>query len=184
MAGGDGIPVIVVTASDDRNLRYEVLESGATDVLTSPVDRIEFRARAQNLLSLGRRLRGARDDETVSLGWAALDSLPEAILVVGSAGEVRALNGAARRQLPDSPLPVDLAGLAGQRFAARVGELARRGEQAWSEAVLRDRTGDMLRVIVRCWPVPGADGAAWTCVRIEGEAGAVPPACSLEEVGR
>ena len=46
------VPVIVVTAYEDKGFRYEALNSGATDFLLSPVDHEEFRARARNLLTL------------------------------------------------------------------------------------------------------------------------------------
>ena len=46
------VPVIVVTAYEDKGFRYEALNAGATDFLLSPVDHEEFRARARNLLTL------------------------------------------------------------------------------------------------------------------------------------
>jgi PAS domain S-box-containing protein len=49
------IPVIVITAYEDRDLRYRALEAGATDYLLSPVDHHEFRARSRNLLMLRRQ---------------------------------------------------------------------------------------------------------------------------------
>ena len=49
------VPLIVVTAYEDRAFRYEALAAGATDYLMSPVDRQEFQARCQNLLTLRRQ---------------------------------------------------------------------------------------------------------------------------------
>ena len=49
------IPLIVVTAYEDREYRYEALDAGATDYLLSPVDRQEFQARCQNLLTLRKQ---------------------------------------------------------------------------------------------------------------------------------
>jgi PAS domain S-box-containing protein len=49
------VPVIVVTAYEDRDFRYEALAAGATDYLLSPLDSVEFRARARNLLTLRRQ---------------------------------------------------------------------------------------------------------------------------------
>mgnify|MGYP002829086421 CR=1 FL=1 len=46
------VPVIVVTAYEDRGFRYDALNAGATDFLLSPVDHEEFRARARNMLTL------------------------------------------------------------------------------------------------------------------------------------
>jgi two-component system, cell cycle sensor histidine kinase PleC len=49
------LPIIVVTAYEDRDLRLQALEAGATDYLLSPVDHREFRVRSHNLLTLQRQ---------------------------------------------------------------------------------------------------------------------------------
>ena len=49
------VPVVVVTVYEDRDYCYRALEAGATDFLLSPVDHLEFRARARNLLALRRQ---------------------------------------------------------------------------------------------------------------------------------
>lgn len=49
------VPVIVITAYDDRSFRLQALEAGATDFLQSPVDHHEFMTRARNLLRLRRQ---------------------------------------------------------------------------------------------------------------------------------
>jgi diguanylate cyclase (GGDEF)-like protein/PAS domain S-box-containing protein len=46
------VPVIVITAYSDQEFRVTALEAGATDFLLSPVDHVEFLARAKNLLKL------------------------------------------------------------------------------------------------------------------------------------
>ena len=46
------VPIIVVTAYSDQQYRVTSLEAGATDFLLSPVDHVEFLARARNLLKL------------------------------------------------------------------------------------------------------------------------------------
>jgi PAS domain S-box-containing protein len=53
--GHADIPLIVVTAYEDREYRYEALAAGATDYLMSPVDRQEFQARCRNLLILRKQ---------------------------------------------------------------------------------------------------------------------------------
>lgn len=50
--GREEIPILMITANDDKELRYEALQCGATDFLTKPVDTVEFRARARNMLTL------------------------------------------------------------------------------------------------------------------------------------
>ena len=49
------VPIIVITAYDDRAFRLRALEAGATDFLRSPVDHYEFVTRARNLLKLQRQ---------------------------------------------------------------------------------------------------------------------------------
>src|SRR2546430_5655685 len=48
------VPIVVITVVDDRRVRYEALESGATDFLIKPLDEHETRARCANLLELRR----------------------------------------------------------------------------------------------------------------------------------
>jgi putative two-component system response regulator len=50
--GRDEIPLLMVTANDQKDVRYEALLGGANDFLTKPIDRVEFSARAKNMLSL------------------------------------------------------------------------------------------------------------------------------------
>lgn len=50
--GRDEIPVLMVTANDQKEVRYEALLGGANDFLTKPIDRVEFSARSRNMLSL------------------------------------------------------------------------------------------------------------------------------------
>jgi PAS domain S-box/diguanylate cyclase (GGDEF) domain len=49
------VPIIVVTAYEDREYRYQALDAGASDYLLSPVDGQEFCTRARNLLTLWRQ---------------------------------------------------------------------------------------------------------------------------------
>jgi PAS domain S-box-containing protein len=55
LPGGATVPVLVVTAHDDRSFRVRALDAGATDFLQSPIDHFELVTRARNLLALGRR---------------------------------------------------------------------------------------------------------------------------------
>src|SRR5205823_4503029 len=45
---------VVITVVDDRRIRYQALEAGATDFLIKPLDEHETRARCANLLELRR----------------------------------------------------------------------------------------------------------------------------------
>lgn len=51
-AGASDIPIIVVTAYEDREYRYRALDAGASDFLVSPVDGREFCIRARHLLTI------------------------------------------------------------------------------------------------------------------------------------
>ena len=48
------VPIVVITVVDDRKVRYDALEAGATDFLIKPLDEHETRARCANLLELRR----------------------------------------------------------------------------------------------------------------------------------
>jgi putative two-component system response regulator len=51
--GRQDVPILMITANDQKQVRYRALDAGATDFLTKPVDKIEFMARANNMLQLG-----------------------------------------------------------------------------------------------------------------------------------
>ncbi|HEX6107722.1 MAG TPA: response regulator, partial [Gemmatimonadales bacterium] len=48
------IPIMMITASEDREVRYEALELGANDFLGKPIDRLEVKARTLNMLAIRR----------------------------------------------------------------------------------------------------------------------------------
>src|ERR1700737_282807 len=67
------IPVIMLTALDDRNAKMLGLNAGAEDFLTKPVDRAELCVRVRNLLRLktyGNKLRAAHAALAVALAEA------------------------------------------------------------------------------------------------------------------
>ena len=51
------VPVMMVTAANDRTIRYEALEAGAVDFLAKQIDPIEVRTRCRNLLLLSHQYR-------------------------------------------------------------------------------------------------------------------------------
>lgn len=95
--GFEDVPIVVVTVYEEREYCYRALEAGATDFLLSPVDHVEFRARARNLLMLRRQQRRLaervaelerllREGGSLRAGadesWhALLDALPAAVMV-------------------------------------------------------------------------------------------------------
>lgn len=48
----DELPILMVTASHERHIRYDALDCGANDFLTKPIDGREFEARVRNMLKL------------------------------------------------------------------------------------------------------------------------------------
>lgn len=48
----EGVPIVVVTSIEEREIRHKVLESGATDFITKPIDPYECMVRCRNMLSL------------------------------------------------------------------------------------------------------------------------------------
>ena len=52
---GFDVPIIVVTAYEDVQYRYDALKAGASDFLLTPVDRHEFVQRGRNLLTMRRQ---------------------------------------------------------------------------------------------------------------------------------
>ncbi len=52
LPGYKDIPVVMVTAAGEKDVRYKALEVGATDFLTKPIDNVELMARVRNLLEL------------------------------------------------------------------------------------------------------------------------------------
>ena len=85
MAGREEVPILMITANDDKDIRYEALQIGATDFLTKPVDRIEFSARVRNMLALGASRKKLADKaswlaEEVEKATAAIHAREQELL--------------------------------------------------------------------------------------------------------
>lgn len=52
LAGNSDIPVLMVTANPQMEVRYEALEAGLNDFLTKPINKAEFLPRVKNMLAL------------------------------------------------------------------------------------------------------------------------------------
>ena len=61
------VPVVMVTADTESDVRHQALELGAQDFLTKPVDKIELTARVRNLLAL----RKSRQQLANRASWLA-----------------------------------------------------------------------------------------------------------------
>ncbi len=91
-------PVLMVTASDDRDLRHRALNLGINDFLTKPFDPIELKARVRNMLALRSSQRHLAHraqllaDEVAKAAKATLEVVArerETLLCLGRAAEHR-----------------------------------------------------------------------------------------------
>ncbi|GAB4456919.1 MAG: response regulator [Anaerolineales bacterium] len=100
------VPVVMVTALDDRNMRIACLDAGADDFITKPFDRAELRARVRTITRLNRyRLLHDRDLIT---SWIA-EKASDGYLQVNTDDQILFLNQRARFYLGldvDSKEPV------------------------------------------------------------------------------
>ena len=61
LPGCEGVPVLMITANDQKPLRYRALDLGANDFLIKPVDKVEFLARTKNMLMVSQARRQLTD---------------------------------------------------------------------------------------------------------------------------
>jgi len=183
LPNGADIPVIVVTAYEDRNFRVRALDAGATDFLQSPVDHFELVTRARNLLALGRRRRApalaeGQDPTPIALARGAplppealarslLDTVPAMISAADRAGRCIFANAHLAAALGGAPAQTlvgqGLARLFGPERAARY----RRDNQGVFESgvapppfqeEVQDQTGRWRRLLTMKTPLRDASG--------------------------
>ena len=61
MSGRKLVPILMITANDQKQIRYRALDMGANDFLTKPIDKVEFLARTRNMLSLNQARKHMAD---------------------------------------------------------------------------------------------------------------------------
>jgi two-component system response regulator RpfG len=89
------VPIIIVTVVEDRQIRYQALENGATDFLTRPIDPQECRARCLNLLALRRSQKQVADraqwleDQVLQATREVRTRERETLMKLAKAGEYR-----------------------------------------------------------------------------------------------
>ena len=95
MPSAKEVPIVMVTAADERHVRHKALDLGATDFIAKPVDPNEVKARLRNLLAL-RRSHLRLQDRNLWLGQevrkatqALIDREQELILRLAKAAEFR-----------------------------------------------------------------------------------------------
>lgn len=89
------VPVVVVTVVEDRKVRYQALDAGATDFLIRPIDQYECKVRCKNLLTLRQQQqiissRAKWLEEQVAIGTREIQVRErETLLRLAKAGEYR-----------------------------------------------------------------------------------------------
>ncbi len=97
------VPVILVTALDDRESRVRGFEAGADEFVTKPFDYVELRARVSTILRLNRYRKLLEHERQVAAERArfvwAVERSDDGILVLGPDDQARYANPRARHLL-------------------------------------------------------------------------------------
>ena len=130
------VPIIMVTALDDRDSLLQGIQSGADDFISKPFDRLELRSRVQTVVRLNRYRRITL--ERARFAWVVEQS-EEGYVVTNERDEVTYANSAARRLLG---LPEDAAQSIAGRFADLVSPQYR-----WEPETARNTRGQPFYLI-------------------------------------
>ncbi|MBX7151839.1 response regulator [bacterium] len=93
--GHSETPVIMVTATEDKKIRYRALELGANDFLNKPIDKAELIARTRNMLTIRQNQKALADraswlaDEVKKATQEIIAREREVILRLSKAAEYR-----------------------------------------------------------------------------------------------
>ena len=87
------VPVIMVTALDDRASRIAGIEAGADDFVSKPYDRVELGARVRTITRLNRHRRLA--EQRSQFQWV-VEHAPDGYLLVSAQDEIHFANARAR----------------------------------------------------------------------------------------
>ncbi|HHB92572.1 MAG TPA: GGDEF domain-containing response regulator [Thioploca sp.] len=102
------LPVVMVTALDDRESRLRGIESGADDFMSKPYDRAELRARIRTITRLNRYRRLVETEEKLAYlaNYDTLTGLPNRSLLLERL--TQAINSAKRTKQNVAVLAMDL----------------------------------------------------------------------------
>ncbi len=158
------VPVMLVTALDDKDSRFKGLEAGADDFISKPYDRMELRARVKTVLRLNRYRRLVAERRRF---WNIAEQSPDGFLVVGAAGDIQYANRQARLFLG---IPQDIPAADCGSFSRWVERhYQRKPELPWEEWNDPRLTVGMARYLVR--PDAGSSEPCWLRVeRLEASA--------------
>jgi two-component system cell cycle response regulator len=150
------IPVLLVTALDDRDTRLEGISAGADDFISKPYDRAELRLRVKTITRIGRYRRLLTQRARFN---SVVEGAANGYVVVRDDGEISYANQSARRFLTLGPLSVN-GGLGGFFEAARR-QYRLEPDFAWRDEDLRIPNRHYL---VR--PETSTAGAFWLAITL------------------
>lgn len=112
------VPVIMITALDDRNSRLRGFEAGADDFISKPFDPLELRTRVQTIAQLNRYRR--LHTERAKFEWV-VEKADDGYLLISAQDLIlyanpRACNYLGLSELSSYPLPETFLSLANQRY--------------------------------------------------------------------
>ncbi len=156
------MPIVMLTALDDRDSLLQGIESGADDFISKPFDREVLRARVKTITRLNRFRRLVT--ERNKFQWA-IDHADEGFLVMNNRGTIQYANRQARHYLelpldPDEPITQRFQDLIKTRFR-------REPASAWDTKQLLSPPGSqspMPRYLVR--PETATAHAFWLQVNL------------------
>jgi len=90
------VPIILITALDDRDSRLQGIEAGADDFISKPFDRVELRSRIRAITRLNRYRRLVHER---TMFERMVDLSPNGLMIVDSNGIIRLANPAMYRLL-------------------------------------------------------------------------------------
>jgi two-component system cell cycle response regulator len=150
------IPVLLITALDDRETRLEGISAGADDFISKPYDRAEIRLRVKTIMRIGRYRRLLTERARFN---SVVEHAADGYLTVQDDGQITYANSAARRflALGDDPQKESW----GDFFHAARRQYRLKPESAWTDEELRIPGRHLL---VR--PETVTSGAFWLSVTL------------------
>ncbi|WP_148202571.1 HD domain-containing phosphohydrolase [Syntrophus aciditrophicus] len=92
------VPIMMVTALNEAEVRRKGVEIGADDFISKPFDRAELQARVRNITRLNRHRRHRLHEERV-IQEKLFNALPDGLMVLAENGTIQIVNPALRRML-------------------------------------------------------------------------------------
>ncbi len=119
------VPIILVTALDDRDSRIAGIESGADDFISKPYDKVELRARVHSVLRLNRYRKSL--GERLKFEWIA-EHTKEAFLLLLENDVISYANPQAQNYLQLTDEQIESGSL---RFLPAVDKIFQRERRDW-----------------------------------------------------